>query len=99
MMASVVGCQWDWQLLKRIGEQERQSALSGVARRKNLRKSFSLNNDHWDEHWKSSPATGQIWVVDDILTTGATLHFASRSLRALRRPILAFSLARTPTKE
>ena len=99
MMAAVVGCQWDWQLLKRVGEQERQSALSGVARRKNLRKSFGLNIDHWDEHWKSSPVTGQIWVVDDILTTGATLHFASRSLRALKRPISAFSLARTPTKE
>ena len=99
MMAAVIGCQWDWQLLKRIGEQERQSALSGVARRKNLRKSFSLNNDHWHEHWKSSPVRGQIWVVDDILTTGATLHFASGALRALKRPISAFSLARTPTKE
>ncbi|HKI60633.1 MAG TPA: hypothetical protein VKA23_06320 [Mariprofundaceae bacterium] len=99
MIAAVAGCQWDWQLLKRIGEQERQSALSGIARRKNLRKSFSLNHDHWDEHWRPKRMTGRIWVVDDILTTGATLHFASSALRALKRPVSAFSLARTPTKE
>lgn len=99
MMAAVAGCAWDWQLLKRVGEQERQSALSGVARRKNLRKSFGLNSDHWEKHWKSNPVTGKIWVVDDILTTGATLNYASKALRALKQPVSAFSLARTPTKE
>ncbi len=91
MMAEVVGCAWEWKLLRRQGEQARQSALSGVARRKNLRKGFCLNTDYLQSmQWK-----GRIWVVDDILTTGATLHHASRALRRLRQPIYAFSLART----
>ena len=99
LMAAIAGCQWDWQLLTRVGEQERQSALSGIARRKNLRKSFSLNSDYRDEYWKSNRMTGQVWVVDDILTTGSTLHYASRALHPLRQPIYALSLARTPLKE
>lgn len=96
VMAELAGCRWDWQLLRRVGETERQSALSGVARRKNLRKSFVLNDDHWHEHWKSSRITGRVWVVDDILTTGATLHYASKALRHLKCPVSALSLARTP---
>lgn len=96
MMAEGVGCSWDWRVLIRVGEVERQSALSGVARRKNLRKSFSLNNDHWAEHWKPDQLKGRIWIVDDILTTGATLNYASKALRPLRQPICALSLARTP---
>jgi len=99
MMAEVTGCAWDWQLLRRVGEQERQSALSGVARRKNLRKSFSLNSDHWDKYWKSNQLKGRIWVVDDILTTGATLNYASKALHPLKQPIYALSLARTPKEK
>ncbi len=98
-MAEVAGCAWDWQLLRRVGEQQRQSALSGVARRKNLRKSFALNSDYWSEHWRLNPVTGQVWVVDDILTTGATLNYASKALRSLKQPIHALSLARTPKEK
>lgn len=99
MIADVVGCEWEWQLLRRRGEQERQSALSGVARRKNLRKSFHLNNDYLQsiqlERSISEHGSGRIWIVDDILTSGATLHCASKALRSLRQPVYAFSLART----
>ncbi len=99
MMAEGIGCRWDWKILVRIGEAERQSAISGVARRKNLRKSFAFNSDHWSEQLQSSPLRGRIWVVDDVLTTGATLHHASKALGAAKHPISAFSLARTPFKE
>lgn len=99
MIADVVGCEWDWRLLRRRGEQERQSALSGVARRKNLRKSFCLDADYL-QSIQSKGLTGaftkgRIWIVDDILTTGATLHHAAKALRALQQPVSAFSLART----
>ena len=99
MMAEAAGCSWDWRVLTRVGEAERQSALSGVARRKNLRKSFALNSDHWSEQLKLSPLKGRVWVVDDILTTGATLNYASKALRSLKRPIYALSLARTPKEK
>ena len=99
MIADVVGCEWEWQLLRRRGEQERQSALSGVARRKNLRKSFCLDADYLKlipvKRDREVLTKGRLWVVDDILTTGATLHHASKALRSLRQPVSAFSLART----
>ncbi|MDX8403713.1 MAG: ComF family protein [Mariprofundaceae bacterium] len=95
MIADIVGCEWEWQLLRRHGEQERQSALSGVARRKNLRKSFHLNSDYLQSIQLKKHVSGRIWVVDDILTSGATLHCASKALRSLQQPIYAFSLART----
>jgi len=100
MIAGVAGCEWNWQLLRRRGEQDRQSALSGAARRKNLRKSFYLNGDYPAERQESGRLKGRrVWVVDDILTTGATLHHASKALRGLQQPVYAFSLARTPHKE
>ena len=45
-LADDTGCIRDWHLLWRIGEQQRQSALSGQARRKNLRKAFALADDY-----------------------------------------------------
>jgi len=102
MVAGQTGCHWDWQLLRRHGEQARQSSLSKVARRKNLRKSFYLNHDHWVERWEprwsENSQSGRIWVVDDIVTTGATMHYACKALRGLKRPVYALSLARTPVK-
>jgi predicted amidophosphoribosyltransferase len=102
MIAENVDCRWDWQVLRRHGEQARQSSLSKVARRKNLRKSFYLNDDHWAERWQQRwsehSASGRIWVIDDIVTTGATVHYASRALRGLKQPVYALSLARTQVK-
>jgi predicted amidophosphoribosyltransferase len=103
MIAGMVGCSWDWQLLRRRGRSVRQSSLSGVARRNNLRKSFHLDSDHYEmlkrQRDDGNVARGRIWIVDDILTTGATVHFASRALAGLKQPIHAFTLARTSEKE
>ena len=82
--------QWQWKLLRRQGEQARQSSLSAKARRKNLRKAFTLNHDHlpeWDE-------TQQLWVIDDILTTGTTLNTAARVLKQTGAKVSVLSLAR-----
>ncbi|MFQ5581687.1 MAG: double zinc ribbon domain-containing protein [Mariprofundaceae bacterium] len=91
MIAAISDCSWEWRLLRRVGEQPRQSSLSGVARRNNVRKAFHVDL----KRWQSMTAQGRIWVVDDILTTGSTLHFAARALKPLNTDIGAFSLART----
>ena len=88
-LADGVGCSWDWQLLRRVGEQPRQSALSGLARRKNMRRAFALSDDYHER----MPDKRTVWIVDDILTTGSTLNFAARASRPLKAEVL--SLART----
>ena len=90
-LAESRGCSWDWQLLRRLGEQPRQSALSGSARRKNLRKAFTLSSDCL----LRASGCSTIWIVDDILTTGSTLHFAARATKGLRKAVKVLSLART----
>jgi len=88
---------FDWRLLRRVGVQPRQSSLDGRTRRKNLCKAFMVDNDYLG----SMPAPGagktsatRLWVVDDIMTTGATMRFACRALRRAGLKAHAFSLAR-----
>jgi len=97
-IAGGAGCQWDWQLLRRIGEQARQSALSGQARRNNLRKAFALADDYSSRWQGLAGQVDTIWVVDDILTTGSTLHYAARASVMLGKPVKVLSLARTSLK-
>lgn len=99
MIARVTGSTWDWRVLRRKGVQQRQSALSGAARRKNLRKSFHVNRDYSESIGLKKGVAGKLWVVDDIVTTGATLHHAAKALRPLKKPVYAFSLARTLLNE
>ncbi|MDX8391651.1 MAG: hypothetical protein R8K53_03675 [Mariprofundaceae bacterium] len=89
------GCRTNWQMLRRNGVQDRQSSLSGKARWQNLRKAFTVNSDHRN---MIGEAPG-IWIVDDIVTTGATMHYACRALRRTGVNIRAFSLTRLNTKE
>ncbi|MDQ6954222.1 MAG: ComF family protein [Mariprofundaceae bacterium] len=91
-IAQHAGCSWDWRVLRRNGEQARQSALSGAQRKKNLRKAFSVDTDYWQQQ---DELAGRIWVIDDIITTGMTLHFASKALRSTGKKIHALSLTRT----
>nr|WP_232710243.1 phosphoribosyltransferase family protein [Mariprofundus aestuarium] len=90
-LADGVNCNWDWQLSHRVGEQPRQSALSGLVRRKNLRGAFALCDDYHER----IPDKRTVWIVDDILTTGSTLNFAARACRPLKAEVKLLSLART----
>lgn len=99
MIAQLTGSTWDWRILRRRGTPVRQSALSGVARRKNLRKSFYVDEDYLESIRLKTGVAGKVWIVDDIVTTGATLHHAAKALRPLKQPVYAFSLARTLLNE
>ena len=93
-IAGELGMSWQWRLLRRDGEQPRQSSLSGTARRKNLAKAFVLN-----ENSQLSPGdAASICIVDDIMTTGATLEYAARVTRKLGLPVSVLSLARTANR-
>ncbi len=93
-IAAISGCQSDWQILRRTGNDTRQSALKGRARQNNLCKAFTLSDDYLIR-LEAHSMKGRIWVVDDILTTGATLRHACQTMRRTKRPVFAFSLART----
>ncbi|MDQ6989980.1 MAG: double zinc ribbon domain-containing protein [Mariprofundaceae bacterium] len=92
-IAALTGCATDWQILRRTGNHTRQSALQGKARQRNLRKAFSLANDY-PNRLKAQQGKGQVWVIDDILTTGATLRHACQAMLPIKQDVFAFSLAR-----
>jgi predicted amidophosphoribosyltransferase len=89
-IAAKTGSEWNWRVLRRQGNQPRQSALSGRHRQRNLRGAFALDKSMFDQ----ISVKGTLWVVDDIHTTGATLRFAARALKPLGRDVHAFTLAR-----
>ena len=93
-ICDATGSRLDWRILRRTGWQPRQSSLRRTERWKNLRKAFRVD----DDYCRTVHMPERLWVVDDISTTGATLHYACRTLMALGRPVYAFSLARISSK-
>lgn len=60
-------------LLRRVRATAPQSRLDAKARRRNLRNAFAV------QHLPGMPA--HVVLIDDVMTTGATLHAAARALR------------------
>lgn len=76
-------------LLARVRVTAAQSNLDAVARRKNLRGAFCVGSDR--------PLPAHVAVVDDVMTTGATLQECARTLlRAGARRVDVWALARAP---
>lgn len=63
----------DADLLQRTRATRAQSTLDAAARRRNLRRAFAVASD--------GPLPAHVALVDDVMTTGATLHAAARALR------------------
>jgi ComF family protein len=78
----------DWRSVKRIRPTPPQTGLSEKERRRNLRAAFSISGDLRGRH---------VALLDDVITTGATLSELSRLLmrQGVERVDL-WALARTP---
>jgi ComF family protein len=63
---------WQATLLRRVRDTAAQSELEADARRRNLRQAFTVDAD--------GPLPEHVTLVDDVMTTGATLHAAARAL-------------------
>jgi len=91
-IAAVTHSRWDWRILRRQGKQQRQSALNAKQRLKNLRKAFVVDADYWQE---IESVTGRVWLIDDIITTGMTVHYAAKVMRPYCQDVHVLSLTRT----
>jgi ComF family protein len=73
--------------LERVRNTPSQTGLSAAARRRNVRNALRARR----------AVPGRVWLVDDVITTGATLREAARVLmRVGARTVIAVCSARTP---
>ena len=71
-LAATLGLPLRADLLRRVRATAAQSELDAAARRRNLRAAFRAADVAMPAH---------VALVDDVMTTGATLHAAARALR------------------
>lgn len=78
-LAARLGVAYERPLAKRIGNPRRQGELDGTERLENVKGTFAAT-----ERAKRllSSVRGAVFVVDDVMTTGATLSECSRALKA-----------------
>jgi ComF family protein len=85
--ARACGVSVDCVALERLRDTASQTGLDRAARRRNVRGAFRAR--------QAPPA--RVWLVDDVVTTGATLDEAARALRrAGAGEIFGLCVARTP---
>lgn len=90
-LARRLGRRFDDTILKRTGTPRRQAGLSEEERRQNVIDTFAVRRP--ERVFRQN-----ILVVDDVLTTGATLSECARTLKAAGAAhVWAVTLARTPS--
>jgi len=94
-LAGKYGCDWQWRLLRRQGNQARQSTLKAHQRKKNMHAAFTID----PTYLPTVKGYRRIWLVDDIITTGATMHHAALCLKKHGLSSHAWSLAHTPMRD
>jgi ComF family protein len=78
-------------LLARVVDTASQTGLGARRRQSNVAGAFACRS--------RAPMPRIVWLVDDVVTTGATLHEAARTLRrAGVERVIGVCLARTPTR-
>jgi predicted amidophosphoribosyltransferase len=68
--------------LRRARERPPQSRLDGPARRANLHGAMTVRSLASELHALLRAGAAELWLVDDVCTTGATLAECGRALRA-----------------
>lgn len=89
-VSRLTGVAWAPMALAKVRETRPQAALSGTARRENLRGAFSVTSAG-----KHAIAGRNVVLLDDVITTGATAEAATRALiaaGAARVDVLAVAL-------
>ncbi|MEE3327157.1 MAG: phosphoribosyltransferase family protein [Myxococcota bacterium] len=86
------GIKLEPRLLTRIRNTPAQTGLPASTRVTNMKDAFVCRREHL-------PARACVWLVDDVVTTGATLASAARALkRAGAKQVVGLCLARTLTE-
>jgi len=91
-LGRALGVRVDYDALERVRDTPSQTGLSRAGRLRNVAGAFALRRP-------GTPLPARIWLVDDVVTTGATLREAASVLRrgGVAR-VVGLCVARTPAR-
>lgn len=92
-LARALGLPLEHRLITRVKATAMQKGLSADERERNLRRAFSIDQ----ERYRALGSPKSVAIIDDVVTTGATIEALARVLReAGVEQVQVWALARTP---